>query len=105
MSSTATSATQPDTDSAIHANATPSIDKVQIVVNARCLGCHATQGSIMPIAPKGLILETPEQIERAAALIHQQTVVLRVMPPGNITQMTEDERQLLQRWSESRGPR
>ncbi|MBD8525622.1 urate hydroxylase PuuD [Pseudomarimonas arenosa] len=86
----------------IDSSTTASLDNVHTVLQTRCLGCHATQGSIMPIAPKGLILETPEQIERAAQLIHQQTVVLRVMPPGNMTQMTDEERLLLQRWYEGR---
>jgi uncharacterized membrane protein len=33
--------------------------------------------------------------------IHQQTVVTRVMPIGNLTGITEDERALLDRWYRS----
>jgi uncharacterized membrane protein len=38
-------------------------------------------------------------------LIHQQVVVLKVMPPGNLTQMTEAERAAIGRWYEARGAR
>ena len=79
-----------------------SLANVQQIVQARCLGCHASQGSLMPIPPKGLILESADQIERAAPLIYQQTVVLKVMPPGNLTQMQDEERELLGRWFEGR---
>ena len=33
-----------------------------------------------------------------AVRIHQQTVVLRIMPIGNLTQMSEDERVLIDAW-------
>jgi uncharacterized membrane protein len=31
-------------------------------------------------------------------MIHQQAVLSRVMPPGNVTGMTDAERALLDRW-------
>ena len=44
------------------------------------------------------MLDTEAQIRTEAARIHQQTVVLKVMPIGNLTQMTEDERTLIDAW-------
>ena len=35
---------------------------------------------------------------RSSRMIHQQTVLTRAMPPGNITRMTDAERALLDRW-------
>ena len=46
----------------------------------------------------GLLLETPEEIRARAAMINQQVWVTRVMPPGNLTHITEPERRLIARW-------
>ena len=48
--------------------------------------------------PKGVILETQEEIRARAAMINQQVWVTRVMPPGNLTHITEAERRLIARW-------
>ena len=45
-----------------------------------------------------MLLETPEEIRARAAMINQQVWVTRVMPPGNLTQITEAERRLIARW-------
>ena len=57
----------------------------------------------MPIAPKGTMFDTNEQIEAQAALIYQQTIALKIMPPGNLTQMSDAERDAIARWFEQRG--
>jgi len=73
---------------------------VKRVIDARCVSCHADKPTFQGIAeaPKGAKLDTPERIRAQAALIHQQTVASRAMPPGNLTAMTEEERLLLGRW-------
>jgi len=43
-------------------------------------------------------LDTPAEIKAQALPIKAQTVVSRVMPLGNLTEMTEEERDLLGRW-------
>jgi uncharacterized membrane protein len=53
-------------------------------------------GLAMP--PKGVLLETPDQIRRAAHEIRVQAVLSNAMPPNNITQMTPDERRTLAGW-------
>ena len=75
-------------------------ETVQRIVQLRCAGCHAPKPTFPGIAepPKGLLLDTPERIRMQAAPILAQTVVARAMPPGNLTQMTEEERALLGRW-------
>jgi uncharacterized membrane protein len=45
-----------------------------------------------------LILDTPEQIKAQAAKIHAQSVASQIMPLGNITQMTQEERELIGSW-------
>ena len=53
-------------------------------------------------APKGVKLDTAERIEAQRLPIHQQSVLSRAMPPGNLTAMTEEERRLLDRWHRAR---
>ena len=71
---------------------------VRAILAERCGACHAAQPSLLGFPAKGLILDTEEQIESHAALIHQQTVTQKIMPPGNMTQMTDAERDLIARW-------
>jgi uncharacterized membrane protein len=78
--------------------------EVTAVVHQRCAVCHAQRPSFPGIAeaPKGVLLDTPERIAAQKAQIRQQAVIARAMPPGNLTQMSEPERALLERWSEAR---
>lgn len=77
-----------------------SFAEVQPIFQARCQPCHATrptqEGFSAP--PKGVILETQAELRARAAMIDQQVWTSRVMPPGNLTNITEDERRLIARW-------
>jgi uncharacterized membrane protein len=77
--------------------------EVQAVVHERCSSCHSSAPThpAFPAAPAGVMLDTGQQIIAAAARIHQQTVVTRVMPIGNLTGMTDAERATLDRWYQS----
>ena len=44
------------------------------------------------------MFDSDEQIIADAERIHQQTVVTRVMPIGNLTAMTDEERLLIDAW-------
>ncbi len=44
------------------------------------------------------MFDTPEQMKQLAAKIHAQSVASQIMPLGNITQMTQEERDLLGDW-------
>ena len=75
-------------------------DAVRAVVHERCTTCHAAT-PVHPgfqAAPAGVVLETDAQIVAEALRIHQQTVVTRAMPIGNLTKITEDERSVIDRW-------
>ncbi|HEX6136454.1 MAG TPA: urate hydroxylase PuuD [Casimicrobiaceae bacterium] len=73
--------------------------KIQGVVKERCLPCHAAQPTQPGFAqpPKGVVLETPEQVRANAAKI-AETVGSKYMPIANLTQMTDDERTLIAAW-------
>ena len=78
--------------------------RVHTILIERCAGCHAEHPSMMPAAPAGIMLDTPERMRILKPRIIIQAVQLKAMPLGNITGMTEDERVLLARWGASRDP-
>jgi uncharacterized membrane protein len=59
--------------------------------------CHSAT-----VQQKNIDLHTPELIQQHAQAVYQQTVVLKLMPLNNATQMTDDERDLLKRWYEKK---
>lgn len=81
------------------AGAVPSFDTVRGIIQARCLACHVGSG-----APNGVRLDTDAGIRNRAPDIYLQVVVLRAMPQGNQTGMTEAERDTIKRWFEGGTP-
>jgi len=79
---------------------TPKFTQVQNIVLGRCSMCHAADPvwAGIPAAPKGVRLDSPEEILRHAELIEVYAVRSQAMPPGNITEMTSKERLLLASW-------
>lgn len=82
------------------AGATVAFAEVRDVIIARCANCHSSTPThpAFPAAPLGVMFDDDEQIRVAADRIHQQTVVMRVMPIGNLTAMTDEERQIIDQW-------
>lgn len=80
-------------------NGQVSFAQVQQVLNQRCVACHAAQPTQPGFAqpPKGVMLETPEQVAQHAVKL-AETVRTGYMPLGNLTQITEVERQLIATW-------
>ena len=79
-----------------------AFNKVSSVIEERCTVCHSAKPTspLFSAAPAGVMFDTPEQIQQMAAKIHAQTVASQIMPLGNITQMTQEERDLLASWIE-----
>ncbi len=75
--------------------------QARAVVAERCTGCHAASptDSGIAAAPKGIVFDTEAQICNQAALIAQQSSITRVIPPGNLTGMTDGERALIAAWA------
>nr|WP_269816423.1 urate hydroxylase PuuD [Pseudomonas veronii] len=82
------------------AQATIDFDKVHGVIQARCAVCHSARPSspLFSTAPAGVMFDTPTQIQQQAARIQAQAVASQIMPLGNITQMTQQERDLIGTW-------
>jgi uncharacterized membrane protein len=82
------------------ARAAVTFAEVQRIVGDRCQPCHARHPTYAGIdeAPKGVLLDTPARIATLAPQILTQAVVTRAMPLGNVTNITEEERQVLAQW-------
>ncbi len=78
---------------------------VRDTVLGRCAMCHATEPSYEGVvrAPKGVVLETDAAIAAHAQEIYVQAGRSHAMPPGNVTQITSQERALLVAWFEEAG--
>ena len=74
--------------------------EVQQIITERCTVCHARAPSFTGFSspPKGIIYESEEDILNQISQVYQQAVVLKAMPIGNLTGMTEQERMRLQQW-------
>ncbi|MEC7947350.1 MAG: urate hydroxylase PuuD [Myxococcota bacterium] len=84
----------------------PAFAEVQGIVEARCVACHADAPSWpgMPANPNGVNLETASAIVRHAQAIKAQAVTAKVMPMGNVTKITAEERALLGAWVDAGAP-
>jgi uncharacterized membrane protein len=75
-------------------------------VLSRCSMCHMHE-PVWPGVhgpPKGVLLDSPENIRRHARLIDIQAVRSDAMPPGNVTGMTPQERGTLAAWLAAGAP-
>jgi uncharacterized membrane protein len=74
--------------------------EVQQIVAVRCGICHAAEpkGGYVDAPPKGIVYDTPADIRAHAPQIQAQAVLADIMPPGNISEMTDTERETLGRW-------
>jgi uncharacterized membrane protein len=75
---------------------------VMATVHRHCAMCHSENPSHTTLlgqpAPKGVVLESTEDIRRFAPRIIEMVVRTRIMPFGNETAMTEAERLKLAQW-------
>jgi uncharacterized membrane protein len=91
---------RPDDGSSRPGGAPVAFARVASIVEQRCAPCHSAQptNESFSTAPAGVVLDTPAQIKAQSGAIEEQAVQTKAMPLGNLTGMTEDERQLLGRW-------
>jgi uncharacterized membrane protein len=85
---------------------TPKFEDVSTIVASRCSMCHAPEPvwAGIPAAPKGVLLDTDAHMRQYAPLIDIVAVRSNFMPPGNITEMTSDERLALASWLAAGAP-
>jgi uncharacterized membrane protein len=85
--------------------AVPTVAEVQAIAASHCASCHAARPTFdgIAVAPKGVMLETPAQLRRWAQATRQQ-VQTEAMPPGNMTDMTAEERAKILAWIAAGAP-
>jgi uncharacterized membrane protein len=90
------------TAQSLHSPAAGPVDIADVnnIVSSRCSMCHAEQPvwEGVDAAPKGVMLDTPERIALHINQIGLQAGLTRAMPPGNLTEITDEERQTLANW-------
>jgi uncharacterized membrane protein len=83
-----------------------NVAEVHDIILSRCSMCHMS-APVWPgisAAPKDVLLDGPENIKRRAHLIEINAVRSSAMPPGNITQITDRERQIIGAWIAAGAP-
>lgn len=77
-----------------------TFNRVRAIIGERCVTCHSPQptfpGYTVPQA--GVLLHNPADIVQNSQRIYQQVIVTRIMPLGNLTKITEQERAVLSAW-------
>jgi uncharacterized membrane protein len=83
-----------------------TIDRVRAIVGQRCATCHSQAPTFPGIAqpPAGLVLQGADAIAQNAQRIYQQVVVTRIMPLGNATKITDEERAVIAAWVAAGAP-
>ena len=81
-----------------------SFQEINNIIMYRCGVCHASNPTFEGFEdpPLGIIFDTPEDIMKNINKIKAQTIDSDIMPPGNLTGMTEDERNKIRSWIELR---
>jgi uncharacterized membrane protein len=85
---------------AADSSAPVSFTEARRVIDRRCAACHSAAPSDLSfgVAPGGVKFDTPEQILAHVARIRERAVMTRTMPPGNKTNITDEEREILRQW-------
>jgi uncharacterized membrane protein len=88
---------------AVSTGGTVSDTEALAITAKHCTTCHARKPTheSFPEPPKGVTLQSVDDLRRYASLIYTQTVQNRAMPLGNQTGMTEEERAKLGQWVRS----
>ena len=73
---------------------------VEEIVLSRCSMCHGAEPVWAGIvtAPRGILLDDTDHIRRSARLIGRNAAWSSAMPPGNVTEMTGEERAVIAAW-------
>lgn len=84
----------------------PTFAQVNEIVMSRCSMCHTAEPVWDGIgeAPKDIRLDSPDAIRLHAKLIALQAGHSSAMPPGNVTEITPQERQVLAAWYAAGAP-
>jgi len=83
-----------------------TLDRVRAIVGERCITCHSQAPTFPGVTqpPAGLVLQGADALVKNAQRIYQQVVVTRIMPLGNVTKITDEERAVIAAWVSAGAP-
>ena len=79
-----------------------SFYEINNIIKYRCAVCHASKPTFEGFEdpPLGIVFEKPEDIIKNVDKIKAQAIDSDIMPPGNMTGITENERNKINSWIE-----
>jgi uncharacterized membrane protein len=77
-----------------------SFNEINNIIKYRCGVCHESKATFEGFEdpPLGIIFDTPEDILKNINKIKAQAIETDIMPPGNLTGITETERMKINNW-------
>ena len=74
--------------------------RVRSIIGQRCVQCHSPAPTFpgITVPQAGVLLHTPADILKNSQRLYQQVVVTRIMPLGNATPITDEERAVIAAW-------
>jgi len=77
-----------------------TFSEIQNIIDYRCTVCHASKPTFegFEYPPLGIIFDTPTDIIKNINKIKAQAIDSDIMPPANLTGMTESERNKIKLW-------
>jgi uncharacterized membrane protein len=77
-----------------------NFNRVRSIVGSRCVSCHSPAPTYpgITVPQGGVLLHTPADLLANAERVYQQVIVTRIMPLGNVTGMTDQERAVIAAW-------
>jgi uncharacterized membrane protein len=94
--------TAPQTKSVCKENASVTFAEVNTIITKRCVQCHSSKPTddLLRVAPNGIMFDDPKNIIKYSERILQRAVITKTMPQANKTNITQEERDVLQCWIE-----
>ena len=88
------------------AGAPAQFAEVRVVIAQRCAPCHSSAPTYpaITVAPAGVMFDTPAEMHEKAQRILDRAVTTKTMPLGNLTGISDAERDLLRRWIAAGAP-
>jgi uncharacterized membrane protein len=85
---------------------TVDFNRVRAILGQRCVTCHAPAPTFAGYSqpPAGVLLHDTPSIAQNTERIYQRVVVSRIMPIGNLTKMTDEERAVINAWFKMGAP-
>lgn len=77
-----------------------TFNRVRGIVGQHCVSCHSPAPTFpgITVPQAGVLLHTPVDLVQNAQRIYQQVVVTRIMPLGNTTNMSDEDRAVIAAW-------